>query len=203
MALVNEEVPFIFIHIYRTGGTSIHRTLSANFPNSRQFYDCHCSALHLKQWFEEQGRQDFWNRAFKFAIVRNPYDWQVSVYEFTRHSGGKYTQEIQRKNFRGYLSWYRRKMALGPLHGRGNNYFYTQSQAIQDEQGHPLVDFVGHFEQLPRAWERIRQELGLTIPLPHLNASPRKSWQIYYTRSLRRTVQRMFSADFTNFHYPL
>ncbi|MEA1988675.1 MAG: sulfotransferase family 2 domain-containing protein, partial [Pseudomonadota bacterium] len=61
---------FVFIHIGKTGGTSVEKIL--NIPHE------HKIALDKMQ---EIGI-DKWNSKLKFAIVRNPWDKVVSHYHY-------------------------------------------------------------------------------------------------------------------------
>jgi hypothetical protein len=199
MAVVDEQKNFIQIHIFRTGGTSIHRVLDPHMKHHVLGY--HCSALHLKQWLTQQGEEDFWNNAYKFSMVRNPYDWQVSVYEFIR-AGGEYRDQVLPLSFHQYLEWYARMMQKGTFGGLGSNYFYTQKQALTDENGKILVDFVGRFENLKKDFEVIKKRLGLTVPLPHANKTVRKPLKHYYLhKATRQYLYDLFKEDFEMFGY--
>lgn len=67
--MILDKHKIIFVHINRTGGTSIEK-----FFNSK-LHD-HSCAQHI---LAEVGKEK-WNEYFKFSIVRNPWDRLVSAY---------------------------------------------------------------------------------------------------------------------------
>jgi hypothetical protein len=62
---------FIFIHINKTGGTSIAK--ATGIP--------HKNHLHVKEVIAEIGEQKF-KKSLVFAVVRNPWDKVVSHYNY-------------------------------------------------------------------------------------------------------------------------
>ena len=94
--LISHEHKFIFVHVYKVAGTSITKALEcfAHKPNlilaflrrlginqSSHEYSklhTHSTAIEIKNNIPEQ----IFNTFFKFAFVRNPWDWQVSLYHY-------------------------------------------------------------------------------------------------------------------------
>ena len=78
--VVSHEYKCIFIHIPRTSGTSIEKTLfekntASRNPNYWKKYK-HFKASQVREHVGE----DVWNSYFKFSMVRNPWDRVVSRY---------------------------------------------------------------------------------------------------------------------------
>ena len=49
---------------------------------------------------------DLFQSYFKFAFVRNPWSWQVSLYEFGKQDTKHFQHELLNKfDFRDYISW--------------------------------------------------------------------------------------------------
>ena len=69
--LISHRDKFIFIHIYKSGGTSITETFDTFFTDLIKYK--HETALEIRDII---GKKKF-NSYYKFAIVRNPWDWQV------------------------------------------------------------------------------------------------------------------------------
>lgn len=71
---------FIFIHIPRTGGTSLTHTwgmlpyVSKDVCNHK-----HLTAWEIKHWVGEA----FWHQAYKFTILRDPWEAIVSLWRLT------------------------------------------------------------------------------------------------------------------------
>ena len=63
----------------------------------------HVSAQEV---IKKLGKETF-DLNFSFAIVRNPSDWQVSLYHFMRKDPKHHQHELAKrfKNFENYLEW--------------------------------------------------------------------------------------------------
>jgi len=70
---------FLFVHIPKTGGRSVYDALKSS--NSDYYFigsDSHCS---IQDYIELYGA-DYVDNAFKFTIVRNPWDRAWSYFKF-------------------------------------------------------------------------------------------------------------------------
>jgi len=91
---------FVFVHNPRTGGAFVRRVLK-NICSSSLF-------LPLEEWHtpvHDLKRHDF--KKFKFGVIRNPWDWYVSLYHFQQPHGKwlKLTNSLGPKNtFHHFLS---------------------------------------------------------------------------------------------------
>ena len=95
--LVSDEKRFVFVHIQKTGGLSIERTLRDFAPDVRQVGGRH---EHLRRIPPELRRE--WGSYFKFAIVRNPWDRLTSWYAMIEREYAK-------------IGWWRRTFWRRPL----------------------------------------------------------------------------------------
>ncbi len=71
--VINDEYNFIFVHVYRTGGSSMDRA----FPGNRITGDTHRKLETVPRW------KDY----FSFGFVRNPWDRTVSSYMYAKAKG--------------------------------------------------------------------------------------------------------------------
>lgn len=203
--LISNKRRFIYIHIYKTAGASITSALlpfasdslsifigklfrKAGIPKfNHRPYDDHISA---KELIDKIGIDRF-NRYFSFAFVRNPWDWQVSIYEFVIQRSG-HTQHKLFKDmctFDNYIEW------------RCKNEVRYQKDFIYSEQGELLVDFVGRYENLDEDFTTICDKIGIIAELPVLNVSRSKPYQEYYTKNSIELVRSTFAPDIEQFKY--
>jgi hypothetical protein len=125
------------------------------------------------------------------ALIRNPYDRVASLYAdkiARRKRGG--TAGLEGLGYQVGMSFvdFCRKLpylAWSDHHTRPQVSFLT-----------PRVDVAGRFEAIGDWWQRLRALFSWLLPLPHLNASPRKPWQDYYNAETRGIVERVYAKDF-------
>lgn len=180
--------PFIFIHINKTAGTSIGKAIGLPIKD-------HLMATEV---IARIGI-DKWNAAYKFTVVRNPWDKVVSHYEYRRK---KNKTQIASRNI-SFTDWV--KMTYGE---EKNTFYYNNPRSFQpqvdwlkDIEGKISMDFIGKFESINKDFNHIRDVIGLDATLPHLNASNRVSYQSYYDDETRDIVAHWFREDIEEFGY--
>jgi len=214
--LISQKHKFIFVHIYKNAGTSITKALmpfSINKPQhiisgvllgkgQRQInrilgkvnpkfdpqpYHDHIKASELA----ERLGKDVFKSFFSFAIVRNPWDWQVSLYKYMI----KNTNHFQHKLVKGfgsfdeYIKW------------RCIEEVQFQKDFVCSEDGELLVDFLGSFERLNADFQSICSHLGISASLPKLNVSTTTPYQQYYNEETKKLIERTFEPDIQLFGY--
>jgi hypothetical protein len=139
-----------------------------------------------------------WAQAFKFAIVRNPWDRAVSLYEYrvqTNQTGLGSTSVP-------FEEWLRLVFVeRDPYYHDQPKMLQSQSDWLKDASGNMPVDFVGRFENLNAEFAVVAQKLGITAQLPHLNRSKRKTAKPYYTDDSVEIIARYFAEDIERFGY--
>jgi hypothetical protein len=194
--VISDRIPCIFVHIQKTGGSSIEDLLRANDPGIG-------SSLHegRRHMFARDIRPlvdpDKWARYFKFAFVRNPWDRLVSWYAMVMQARetnrfGMYVREVA-PTFEAFV-----KHATT---GMGERTTRNQVDYLTDERGGVLVDFVGRYERFHDDVDEVRRRLGLAHALPHSNRSAHDDYRHYYTSETRDIVARRFARDVERFGY--
>jgi len=179
---------FIFVHINKTGGTSIKAALK--LPH------VHRTAQQLVDTIGWEA----WHRKISFAVVRNPWDRVVSQYHYRLQMA----KASGRRETRSFPEWVRACFGDPEERGRmsGNPIFYQPQTAwLQDKDGRIIVDRILKFETLAYDFAELCRELGLHCRLPHLKASRRGPYQQYYDRETIALVARWFADDIAMFGY--
>ncbi|WP_309383358.1 sulfotransferase family 2 domain-containing protein [Cerasicoccus frondis] len=205
--LISKKNKFIFVHIFKNAGTSINAALrpfamspwqwqiqkklkEAKVPSP--FYDPHPFDPHSKasEIIDLIGQETF-DSYFSFAIVRNPWDWQVSLYTYMLKYETHYQHELVKKlgSFEEYIKW------------RCAEDVRFQKDFIYSESNELLVDYVGRFENLDEDFQQICSRIGVTASLPKLNKSNAKPYQDFYNDKTRELVRDTFSADIELLNY--
>lgn len=208
--LISDEHRFIFIHIPKTAGSSITQVLS---PHSRQptdywmnrllarcgvrtnllapprhrWFRRHTTARRLRPWLPAAVYDSY----FKFAFVRNPWDWLVSYYHFVleRPRHRRHGQIRQLGSFAEFLRY------------ECSRRTFLQSRFVTDARGRLIVDYVGRFEHLEADFQRICDRAGLDATLVRRNQSRHQDYRDYYDRRTIDLVAQGYRRDIELFGY--
>lgn len=177
---------FIFVHINKTGGSSVEQALGLPFS--------HKSAREIIREIGERR----WNQRFSFTIVRNPWD-KVASHYFYRV---KTNQTGLRDHPISFLEWVRRAYGdRDPRYYDKPNTFMPQVDWITDEAGSVRVDFIGRFESLQDDFHEICRRIGKEVQLPHLKSSEKPDYRRLYDTETMEIVERRFRTDLDLFGY--
>jgi hypothetical protein len=200
--LISKKRKFIFIHIYKNAGTSVtyalrpkwmnimHRLIERIHPTTKfgqRRFPIHIEARELVKAI---GRETF-DSYFSFAIVRNPWDWQVSLYNYllidTYHPQHSLVKSFG--SFDKYIRW------------RCAEEVRFQKDFIYSEDGELLVDFVAKYERLDDDFKTICSRIGVSASLPKLNVSNTKPYRQFYNEETKELVRRTYEPDIKLFGY--
>ncbi len=212
--LISHSHKFIFIHIYKIAGTSIaeslsrytntsldnhskiirflrslgvHRLIPANKINKIRNAR-HATALDISNSLTPE----IFDNYYKFAFVRNPWDWQVSLYHFALEDTSHHQHQLTKSfgNFEKYIEW------------RVDGNFILQKEFLTNKNGEMIVDFVGRFEQLSDDFEKVCNHLEIeNSMLPHRRSSSHKDYRTYYSDKTAGLVENAFKEDIEYFSY--
>lgn len=194
--LISTEKNVVFIHNYKNAGTSITKALSPYgiFQFSPPFEKLgdpayrHITASDLADLLGMELFKSF----FSFAVVRNPWNWQVSLYAFMKRQTNHPQHSIVKGlNFTEYLHW------------RVNEDLHLQKEFISDRNGEQLVTQVLKFEKLNEEFPKLCRKLGLKARLPRLNLNldPRPYKDYYRSDRDIELVRSAFREDIKTFGY--
>ena len=204
--LLSYSHKFVFIHIYRVAGTSIVKSLEkcAKEPVMRRLlgqlrvggivpysrwktFPSHIKARELRKQIPEGVYDNF----YKFAFVRNPWDWQVSLYHYMLRDTAHLQHALIKsmKDFDEYIDW------------RVSSEKRLQKDFVTDRNGELIVDFVGRYESLLEDFQHVCETLKVTASLPHLNKSPHMDYRSYYTSNSIKIIEENFKDDIEFFGY--
>jgi hypothetical protein len=208
--MINHELKCIFIHIPRTGGSSIEQWLQGKDQWNINKETKHLTSLQAKHIYK-----DYWDEYYKFSIVRNPYNRVVS----TLQQADFYGVDI----IEGVISLERYKKKFGyPLTIENDTRFSKWNdvyQMAQDKQskltarcvyGNLLsenIDKVFRFEELKEAVKEISQILGLKpASFPHIQSRVHIDYQVEKTPEKFKlmsikNINDVYWADFDRFGY--
>lgn len=190
--------PFFFVHIPKTGGSSIITQLRKILGEGNICgFAGHCPASSAvvkwgREWFDKQ---------FTFAVVRNPYDRFFSLYNFCMqtHKDPNYPEEEW-----PFGKWVE-AMLVDKIREiiRGYNHIRPMVEWTH-MGGYQIVDYIGRMEDLQGSWDEISRRIGISsTPLPKVNATNHEPYQDAYRKNpkAKAIVEEFFKKDFEIFGY--
>jgi len=210
--MIYKEKKVIFLHIYKVAGKSVKNSLIENQDKNlliNRIYNKTFGYLgYQKRFLPHQSIEinrngellhshirsddyrnylgDEFDDYFTFTFVRNPFDWQVSLYQFMREKKSHPQHSlILSMSFKEYIKW---RCSEEPEH---------QTYFILDDKNQNLVDFIGKFESLEKDLKKVSELNGLKMKqLEHLGSSNRKDYREYYDSDSQKLLVKTFKKDF-------
>ena len=202
--MYSEKYNCIFVHIPRTGGTSIEEVIWPIMENRTEaelwmgFVDPyhnkyqtgglqHLLAMQIRQ---EIGEAVF-NRCYRFTVVRNPWDKAVSQYSLMKYRKGlrDFIGMQENDDFKTYLSLIQR---------REHVQWMPQFRFFLDENGEQLVNFIARFENFNDDVSTILGELDIKVDaIPHsaVNKTVRGNYRQYYDDESVEMIRQIYRQD--------
>ncbi len=176
----------IFVHINKTGGSSIERALGLPFQ--------HRTAREIRAQIGERR----WSQRFSFAFVRNPWDRVASHFHYRVQTkqAGLAERPISFADW-VELAYYQHD----PVYYDQPKMFMPQFDWVTDDEGRIIVDYIGRFERLTEDFARVCARIGHTAELPHLKRSGRGDYRTLYSAETAEIVARCFEKDIRAFGY--
>ena len=188
----------IFVHIPKTAGTTMLDALGAE-----PVFDTHAPAMTYRE-----ADAELFARAFKFTVVRNPWDRFASGFHFMKNGTDWPMQKewaarhIGDLDFAGFVRnlrnpWFRQVVLA-------ERFFWPQSFWITNRNGTVLVDAIYRFEELAMALPAIAARIGITSleTIPARRKSARADLRALYEDSeLIDLVGNLYAGDVARFGY--
>jgi hypothetical protein len=199
--IISKTHKFLFVHIQRTGGTSISRHLLDAQVNADQFLAPHAPVLDAKKLLSAD-----YHDYFTFAFVRNPWDRLVSWYHMIKTYGpGNTTNQFWAyvlANSTCFEEFIKNCTETIVQDGSGKSIMWNQVDYLSDSKGTIVVDAIGRFENYARDVRGIFNRIKVPFDtLCSANAVPHAHYSAYYTPELREIVATRFKKDTEHFGY--
>jgi len=191
----------LYIHIPKTGGTSISSALSSYdnevitqdhtiYKSSPKHGSTYNKVLNFQLSRAEHFRtvigEEIYNNAWSVAIVRNPWDRYISNWKWLTRESCKYNNYTKNSNsVITFETFVKESIRCYGTHKSAYDHqrwhIRNQIEHIVDSNGNIIVDHIGRFEKLQEEFDLICKKSNLDLQLPHLNrvghysAEPEKS----------------------------
>ncbi len=199
--MVSIEYNFIFVHIPKTAGNAFQNILR-NYSEDKvvclaphqdgverfELDSCYGGATKHSSLavYKEKTDPVFFQNAYKFTCVRNPWDRLISFY-FSPHRG---VSHWDRQEFIQFVSKVPSSFS----------YLRLANESLKDCLSH--FDFIVRFEALEKGFEEVCVALGIPdTKLPVRNKASKKYYTEYYDQELIDLVADLFADEIEVFGY--
>jgi chondroitin 4-sulfotransferase 11 len=219
---IDIERNLIFVHIPRTGGTSIERLLG--MVDSRRFWSRKPIPALL---IPDRTPQHFtwreltlhlvgdYRKAFKFAFVRNPWDrfasefrWRQLNYHRSVAAGKVVSELYYNSNDLVTIDAFVRTLELSRekrLSARRgfDAHLEPQLSFVLDDSEAMVMDFVGRYEQFESHVRSVAARFGVKVGLiPHAQSTRREGdYRQLFSAYSRSAVESFYRDDIREFGY--
>ena len=219
MCSVNHDLKALYIHIHKTGGTTIAMNLKKHYgfktyylrrPDHEKF----CFDKKKKKYINYENRvhgiinyyktstyinkrmnmtKEKWDNYYKFCFIRDPYDRIVSAWN-----------HVNRFNipFKNFLNLKDTCNDVEYMH-----MFMPQYRSMINEKAKKYIDYVGYFENFDNDFEKILNNIGIVNILHNkhnkLNVRNHKKFYSYYDQETLDKVNILMNEDFKNLDYKM
>ena len=207
--LISDQHRFLFVHVQKTGGSTIDNNLSASLGDVRRIKEAHRHAPLDRLLQLEPGLADYWTAGF----VRNPWARMLSWWRMVERFRDGAERGVER--YLDHLS--RNKFVAGIIEKHPD----FESFVLEATEEHPRLrkpqvefmnaprrhgrsaDFVGRQESLEDDLHAIYDHLGLEwVELQSVNIDPgRPDYRDVYTPATRDRIAELFAADLAAYGY--
>lgn len=214
--LLSHKYKFLFVHVAKTGGTSVRAALNPlrwrdplyylQWPAHKVSGMCghslgmkfprHAHIIAAKEMLPEP----FFDEIFKFAFVRNPWDLQVSSFHHIQRERPEVMNGIT--DFNEFMQY--KFDPERPYQYHIDTSLSLQSDYVVDLHGKLLVDFLGRNERLEEDFWHIVKTLNLPVnklPGKRIAKNRDKDYRRYYNSASVDLVAQHFAKDIELFEY--
>jgi len=200
---VKSPVNSTFIHLQKTGGSSVQRWLFEHTYSYR--FNKHAGFDYVDKYFDNPG--------VCFTVVRNPYARLVSWYHYflqktqarlTAVEKG-YSTVLTPKKLQNKYNVEKNQQVLEKMNVGFEQWLLNQNKQIKViGYQYPIAKRCNIFlklENIDKEFQQIQDLYNIHLPLPHVNKSQHDHYQKYYTDETIDHVKKHYIKDLDYFGY--
>lgn len=185
----------IFLHVPKTGGTSLARSFGLQHG-------------HVPATRFQTRDPDRFAQAFKFAFVRDPVDRVYSSFNYLRTAIGlnksrdvrwSETYLARYQDFGSFVEALRDRKVRRPIM-EWSHFRPMHCWLCSPGEKSPMIDFIGRFESLLEDTQTLGKTLGLSLDLPHARKA-QDYLKKNVTQDMVKEIRELYRADVEIFGY--
>jgi hypothetical protein len=189
----------IFIHIPKTGGTTISRMFGLEHSDRKDIFYHHDGEVewdHASARLIKSSNFDVYNKSDKFTFVRNPYDRVVSEFFFKKGCNDDRIIDCSNIDFKDYVNFlYNNFENILSMKQCEKSHFLPQSHFVLDDVK------IFYFENILNNIKSICRMYNLEIYDKIENKSQHEHYSSYYDKKLKNKIYDLYYEDFKIFNY--
>lgn len=188
--IISHSLKLIFVHVHRTGGTSLSEVLKSYSKGNVQVLVQHDNAQSSAAPYFKQ-YPDY----FTFGFARNPWDRIASWYFLLHRADPKSLEEEQRR-----LEQFIESDAM--LDSSTNWFHYNSIDYFTLKNGERADKAIYKFEDFEKEAERLFATIDIpSTEIPKHNRGNIINYRIYYTDKSKQMIAEKCSKDIVYFDY--
>lgn len=190
---VNGKQKVTFIHIPKTAGTSItewFRLICTYPPNG---YEMTKFCETREHWGINELRKTQSDLGWTFAVVRNPWDYAVSLYHHLVQKMPIAYPKLQWLEDVTFDDW------ISDIDNYPKTFVEPYKLSSPQVSWIDETVYVLRYEYLERDFKVVQNVMGHHLPLPVRNVSSRTAYKDYYNDTTRKLVAKIFEEDIERF----
>lgn len=211
--IISHGRKFIFVHIPKTGGTSLALALEGKaMKDDVLIGDTPKAKKRRKRLKDVQVSGRLWKHSklvdvyglvdqaqmedyFIFTLVRNPWDRMVSYYHWLQDQSFEHPHVTLAKSVE-FSAFLNDGLTQAMMSNDG------AARYVSDRNGVDRCDLYLRLEHLAQDVEVLEDALGVRLGMmPHANKSTRDAYQGYYSKEDQALVGSVFAPDIARFDY--
>ena len=188
--IISHELKFIFIHVHRTGGTTLKNILLTQLKGKAQSNSQHGNARTAEYSLIEK-HKDY----FVFGFARNPWQRMLSWYSLINKHNMRDIAD-KKKDFEYFLQ---NDLAFGPLE---NSFHYNQLDYFTSADNQLVTSKIYRYEHFEEELKELFTLLALpAIDIPVINNTDKKNYKEYYSEKSIDLINEKCKKDIDYFGY--
>lgn len=209
MTIVSHRLKLMFVHIPKTGGTSLYsnkkfsRGVFNNVlgPSDSVFYG-HLPIIAMRNRYPEE-----FDEYFKFCFVRNPWDRLSSFFHGKKYGfidrGGERPENTSIVDDHETLNDFIFSVDWSSIYSK-RNHLTPQIKWMTDKNGKILVDHISKYENYNAEVRYVCKRISIldpNIPRNRMSENSRLDYRKVYSKETRKIIEEAYKEDIEKFGY--
>jgi hypothetical protein len=200
--LICKEENFIFIHIPKNSGTEMSKQIQEIYKNCELIKEVDKTTgidkMHLYlEVIDKYIDKDFFTKAIKFCIIRNPYEKIYSAWNYLK----------KRYEYKDVNEFIKHKLSEEFIYGLelvnkdARVHYRPQYTFIYDEKNNNKIDYIIRYEKLNEDIDKLNKKYNLKIPLYGNNKE--NMYIKYLNNESINKINELYKKDFELLQYEM